>query len=73
MSAGASNLIILDVCIPEKGWVTPRVFAEDNPEEMAEMNQLIQEAKSANYTIATKHIHGMAVGPLRQYLRRVPT
>jgi hypothetical protein len=40
------NLYILDVCIPDgASWQTPRVFGEDVPAEMREMDAAIKEAK----------------------------
>jgi len=65
-----SSLYILDVCIPREGWQTPVIFSEDSPTEMKQMDAAVAEARSLGYTATTKRIHGMAIGPLREFLNR---
>jgi hypothetical protein len=69
-----SNLIILDVCITDRnlpsdqqGWQEPIIFNEDTDE--VALNLAIKEARDKRYTVSMKVIHGMAVEPLKKYLR----
>lgn len=62
------SIYILDICIPNEGWQIPQIFCEDTQQE--EMNAVIREAQSKNYTVVTKRIHGMALKPLKEFLSK---
>jgi hypothetical protein len=60
------SLYIVSICVPEKGWLFPKVFDEDHLEEM---DSLIMCHKVLGHTVTTSVITGDMVDALREYFK----